>query len=101
MAGAGSVVRSTVNQSGYIVAALLGGFVLWLAVQGKLQAYWSLLVGGSGGTPTTPTPTAPSALPGQTPQGQPTTTPPTQLPLTDPNYYLDPFRSLLGQPLQG
>lgn len=40
-------------QSGVIVAALMGGFVLWLALNNKLLAYWTILVGGapgSGGT---------------------------------------------------
>ena len=40
-------------QSGVIAAALMGGFVLWLALNNKLLSYWVILVGGapgSGGT---------------------------------------------------
>jgi hypothetical protein len=34
------------SQSGVIVASLVGGFILWLALQGRLGAYWTLLAGG-------------------------------------------------------
>jgi hypothetical protein len=34
-----------VSQSGWIVAALLGGFVLYLAAQGRLGAYTAVLWG--------------------------------------------------------
>jgi hypothetical protein len=53
------------NQSGVLVSALAGGFVLYLAAQGKLGAYWSLLTGGGGST-TTASPTT-STLPGTAP----------------------------------
>jgi hypothetical protein len=48
------------TQSGWIAAALLLGFALWLAMQNKLGAYWSILVGGSTGgtTPAAPQPAA-------------------------------------------
>jgi hypothetical protein len=35
-----------VSQSSVIAAALIGGFLLWLALNGKLAAYWSILTGG-------------------------------------------------------
>jgi hypothetical protein len=31
-----------------MVAALLAGFVLWLAMKGRLGNYWTLLTGGGG-----------------------------------------------------
>jgi hypothetical protein len=34
------------TQSGWIAAALIVGFVLWLAMNDRLQSYWSLLIGG-------------------------------------------------------
>jgi hypothetical protein len=58
------------TQSGWLAAALVLGFLLFLAANGKLQAYWSLLVGGSaggsagsaGGSATTPAaPLSPAA----------------------------------------
>lgn len=33
------------NQSGLIAAALVAGFVLWLAMTKRLTTYWSLLMG--------------------------------------------------------
>lgn len=41
MAGAG------MSQSSMMGAALIAGFVVFLAAKGKLGAYWSLLLGGS------------------------------------------------------
>jgi hypothetical protein len=38
-----------VTQSGWIAAALIAGFLLWLALQNRLGAYWSILSGGGGG----------------------------------------------------
>lgn len=38
------------SQSGMIGAALIAGFVLWLAANGKLQTYWNLLLGQQGGS---------------------------------------------------
>jgi len=34
------------SQSGLMVAALIGGFVVFVAMQGKLANYWSILLGG-------------------------------------------------------
>lgn len=63
----------SMSQSSVIGAALIGGFILYLMLQGKLGAYWSLLMGGSN---------AASAAP-------PTTTGTTQGPAT-PGAYVDP-----------
>jgi hypothetical protein len=38
------------SQSEILVGALLGAFVIYLAMAGRLQAYWSLLMGGAGGS---------------------------------------------------
>lgn len=40
------------SQSGLMVASLLGGFVVYLALNQKLGAYWSILIGGSSSTAT-------------------------------------------------
>ena len=47
----------SMSQSGLMVAALLGGFVVFLALQNKLGVYWSILLGGgaSAAPPTTGT----------------------------------------------
>lgn len=37
---------ASMSQSGLMVAALIGGFVVFIAMQGKLAAYWSILLGG-------------------------------------------------------
>jgi hypothetical protein len=39
----------SMSQSGIMAGALAGGFVLWLAMNGKLAAYWQLLIGTAGG----------------------------------------------------
>ena len=62
------------SQSAVMVGALIGGFVVFLALQQKLGVYWAILIGGgsSATTPaaTTPTPstttTSPSATPSPT-----------------------------------
>ena len=62
------------SQSGLMVAALVGGFIVFVAMQGKLANYWSILLGGgasSAGSATTPSTTTPS-----------TTTPSTTTPST-------------------
>ena len=38
--------NASMSQSSLMVAALLGGFIVYLALAGKLQAYWSILIGG-------------------------------------------------------
>lgn len=48
------------TQSGALVGALVAGFILWLALNRKLQNYWSILAGGSPGTTTGPAATAPA-----------------------------------------
>lgn len=50
------------SQSGWILAALIAGFVFWLAVNQRLGTYWSFLIGpadaGAATTPATATPAA-------------------------------------------
>lgn len=57
--------NASMSQSGIMVAALLGGFVVFLALQGKLANYWSILLGGgasaTSGAATTTTTTTPGA----------------------------------------
>ena len=36
----------SMSQSGLMVAALIGGFIVYLAMQGKLGTYWTLMTGG-------------------------------------------------------
>ena len=38
----------SMSQSGLMVAALIGGFIVYLAMQGKLGTYWTLMTGGGG-----------------------------------------------------
>lgn len=60
---------ASLSQSGLMVAALLGGFVVFLAMQGKLATYWSILLGGGGGSTSTTTgssPVASTTTPGAT-----------------------------------
>src|ERR1700733_5827402 len=46
----GSVLLPNVgmSQSGLMVAALVGGFIVYLGMNGKLAAYWALMTGGGG-----------------------------------------------------
>lgn len=85
------------NQSGLLAGALIAGFLLWLAMQGRLQAYYSLLIGGgTGGGGSTP-PTVDQLIPH--PLGGTTTNPATPLdtlPLFSPEFYLHPFGSELS-----
>ena len=80
----------SMSQSSLLASALLGGFIIWLAMNGKLATYWALLTGGSAQTAaqaaatsvnqqgvTTPTSTATStAVVGQ--PGSPSVTPTAQ-----------------------
>ena len=62
------------SQSGLIAAALIGGFVMWVMMNGKLGAYWSILIGG-GSTSSTAPPIGPTV--GSTnPDGSTTIIPP-------------------------
>lgn len=72
----------SMSQSGLMVAALLGGFVVFLALQGKLANYWSILLGGGASATSstssgTTTPAVPSTGSGSTSSGSTgsTTTP--------------------------
>ena len=46
------------NQSGWIVGALLAAFIVFLAIEGRLSAYWALLTGGAGASTSAPAPAA-------------------------------------------
>jgi hypothetical protein len=81
--------NATMSQSGLMVAALLGGFVVYLAMTGKLAAYWSILMGG--GATSTAAPAATTTSPTTT---SPTTTSPTTSSTTSPTY--NPFSFLGG-----
>jgi hypothetical protein len=59
--------NASMSQSGIMVAALLGGFVVFLAMQGKLANYWSILLGGGASATTGAATTAsPTTTPGAT-----------------------------------
>lgn len=47
--------NATMSQSGIMVGALLAGFVVYLAMTGKLAAYWGILMGGGASATATPT----------------------------------------------
>ena len=53
----GSVLLPNVgmSQSGLMLAALIGGFVVWLMMNQRLSAYWSILIGGGSSATATPT----------------------------------------------
>jgi hypothetical protein len=66
--------NASLSQSGLMVAALLGGFVVFLALQGKLGNYWSILLGGGASATSstssgTTTPATPSTGSGSTGSG--------------------------------
>lgn len=81
----GSVLLPDVgmSQSSLMIATLIAGFVVYLAMNGKLAAYWSILMGGGASAtpaattaaPTTTTTPAPST---STSSGTTTTLPATQ-----------------------
>jgi hypothetical protein len=73
----------SMSQSGLMVAALLGGFVVFLAMQGKLQNYWSILLGG-GSTSTSSAASPTTATPGATTTAPAATTPSTTATTTNP-----------------
>lgn len=61
----------SMSQSGVIVGALLGGFVIYLLIQGRLAVYYNLLLGGAGASkPAVPSPST-AQPPGVAPQGAP------------------------------
>jgi hypothetical protein len=45
---------ASMSQSGLMAAALIGGFFIWLMMQGKLATYWSILMGGASAAPAAP-----------------------------------------------
>jgi hypothetical protein len=57
-------MKMEMSQSGLLGAALIAGFFIYLAMQGKLGAYWSLMTGGGAtGGATSGGGIAPSATP--------------------------------------
>jgi len=78
-----------VNQSGFIVATLIVAFLVYLAINKRLQNYWSLLIGGSASSTS-----APSIVPGSATPGTPgvSTGLFTGIPGLDPN--AQPFFSI-------
>ena len=86
---------ASMSQSGLMVAALLGGFVVFLAMQGKLAAYWSILLGG-GSASTAPATTSTAQTPSTPSTSTPSTsTAPSASTSTAPSFP-NPF-SFLGQ----
>lgn len=49
------------SQSTILVGALLAAFIVWLAMQGRLSAYWAILSGSAAGAPSTGATTSPPA----------------------------------------
>ena len=73
----------SMSQSGLMVAALIGGFIVYLAMQGKLGTYWTLMTGGGGSsTAAAPAATSPSAT--TTSPSSTTTSPSTTATTTSP-----------------
>jgi hypothetical protein len=78
---------ASLSQSGLMIAALLGGFVVFLAMQGKLGNYWSILMGGgASSTSTASTTTSPSTStsPSTTTSPSTSTSPSTTATTTNP-----------------
>lgn len=67
------------SQSTILVGALLAAFIVWLAMNGRLNAYWALLTGAASSTSTAATPGT-SSLPGTSGTGPRTTITVTPLP---------------------
>lgn len=72
------------NQSSLMAGALAAGFVFYLAMQGKLAAYWSILIGGSGAPAATGSTSAPGT--GQAAGGVP----------GNPGLSANPFSGIFG-----
>lgn len=62
------------SQSGLMIASLLAGFVVYLAIKQRLGVYWSILIGGGAAASST-TPTAIAPAPSSTTTAPATTTP--------------------------
>jgi hypothetical protein len=72
----GSVLLPDVgmSQSSLMVGALIAGFVVYLAMNGKLATYWSILIGGGSTSATTTTPSATTSTTSTTPSASTSTT---------------------------
>lgn len=73
----GSVLLPDVgmSQSSLMIASLLGGFLVYLAMNGKLAAYWSILIGGGSSSASTGATTTTPAASTNTSSSTSTTTP--------------------------
>ena len=47
------------SQSTILVGVLLAGFIIYLLMNGRLNAYWAILTGSAAGAPSTGTTTRP------------------------------------------
>lgn len=76
MAARGVPIVQDAKQSTIWLGALLAMFILYLAMNNRLLAYWSLLTGGTGATatPSQPGPTTTPAAPGTSSGAAPDTT---------------------------
>jgi hypothetical protein len=87
------------SQSGLIGATLIAGFVLWLAMNKKLTAYWAILMGGAPGSGGTRAPgpqigsggTGPQSGPGASAGGAPAAN---YTPVTTPPPGSNPFGAI-------
>ena len=71
------------SQSSVMLAALLAGFVVYLAVKQRLGVYWSIMIGGGAAASST------------TPAATSSTAPSSTAPI-NPGVTLNPFSGLLG-----
>ena len=63
------------SQSGLMIASLLAGFVVYLAIKQRLGVYWSILIGGGAAASPTASSTAIAPAPSSTTTAPATTTP--------------------------
>jgi hypothetical protein len=61
----------SMSQSSVIGASLIGGFIVYLMLKGKLGNYWSILMGGSAQATATSTSTGAAIVPGTQTPGTP------------------------------
>lgn len=76
------------SQSSVMLAALLAGFVVYLAVKQRLGVYWSIMIGGGAA--------ASSTTPAATSSTAPSSTAPSSTAPINPGVTLNPFSGLLG-----
>lgn len=83
------------SQSGMIVAALVAGFVVYLAINGRLNTYWSLLTGGGATTASTSGTGLPPGAAATVAAGG-TVTGTTAVQSSSPNYLIPPIPNPFG-----